>query len=146
MFRGNYTAQIDEKGRLKIPMSFRRKIEEKYGSDVYITSLNGENARIYPMPEWEMLEQRLSLLPSMDTTRQKFIERTGYYGQEAEIDGQGRVLIPSLLRKSAEMLGEVVVIGNLNYLAVWEHTKFQNRLLLNQFTAEDESMLARLGI
>ena len=101
MLRGNYTARIDSKGRLKIPTPFRRLIEERHGSGVYVTSLTGENVRIYPLPEWEAIEQRLALLPSMDPARRKFLDRTNYYGQQAAVDAQGRVLIHPLLRKSA---------------------------------------------
>ena len=72
MLRGNYPARIDSKGRLKVPTAFRRYLEEKHGSAVYLTSLTGECVRIYPMPEWEAIEQRLSLLPSMDPARRKF--------------------------------------------------------------------------
>ncbi len=93
MLRGNYTARIDVKGRLKVPTPFRRLIEEKHGTEFYITSLAGDNVRIYPLPEWESIEQRLSLLPTMDPARRKFLDRTNYYGQQATIDGQGRLLI-----------------------------------------------------
>jgi transcriptional regulator MraZ len=146
MLRGNYTARIDSKGRLKVPTLFRRYVEEKYGSEVYVTSLAGDCARIYPLPEWESIEQRLSLLPSMDPARRKFLDRTSYYGQQSSMDSQGRVLIHTLLRKSAGVVGEVVVIGALSYLEVWEHDKFQKRLLSDPYTEADEAAIARLGI
>ena len=101
MLRGNYTARIDAKGRLKVPTPFRRLLDEKHGGEYYITSLTGDNVRIYPLPEWESIEQRLSLLPTMDPARRKFLDRTNYYGQQATIDGQGRLLIHPLLRKAA---------------------------------------------
>lgn len=146
MLRGNYTAKIDLKGRLKIPTAFRRYIEEKYGTQVYVTSLTGECARIYPLPEWETIEQRLALLPSMDTARRKFLDRTNYYGQQAEMDSQGRILIHPLLRKSAEVLGEVAILGYLTYLEVWELERFERRLISDPYTEEDEASMARLGI
>ena len=146
MLRGNYTARIDSKGRLKIPTPFRRIVEEKYGAGVYVTSLTGENVRIYPLPEWESIEQRLALLPSMDPARRKFLDRTNYYGQQATIDGQGRVLIHPLLRKSASVIGDVAVLGYLTYLEVWELEKFQQRLLADPYSEEDEAAIARLGI
>src|SRR5918994_3375796 len=101
MLRGNYTARIDTKGRLKVPTAFRRYIEDKYGADFYVTSLDGDCARIYPLPEWETIEQRLALLPSMDPARRKFLDRTNYSGQQATVDGQGRVLVHPLLRKAS---------------------------------------------
>ena len=146
MLRGNYTARIDSKGRLKVPGLFRRYVEDKYGSCLYLTSLTGECVRIYPMPEWEAIEQRLSLLPSMDPARRKFLDRTNYYGQQSAMDTQGRVLIHPLLRKSAQVVGDVAVLGYLSYLEVWELDRFQQRMLSELYTEEDEAAIARLGI
>lgn len=146
MLRGNYTARIDTKGRLKIPTAFRRYIEEKHGTEFYVTSLTGECVRLYPLPEWESIEQRLALLPSMDPARRKFLDRTNYYGQQATLDAQGRILVHPLLRKSAAVMGEVAVLGYLTYLEVWELERFEQRLLSDPYTAEDEATIARLGI
>jgi MraZ protein len=146
MLRGNYTARIDAKGRLKVPTPFRRLVEEKHGSEFYITSLTGDNVRIYPLPEWESIEQRLTLLPTMDPARRKFLDRTNYYDQQSAMDTQGRVLIHPLLRKSAQVVGDVAVLGYLSYLEVWELDKFQQRMLSDPYTEEDEAAIARLGI
>ena len=146
MLRGNYTARIDSKGRLKVPGLFWLYVEEKYGSACYVTSLTGECVRIYPMPEWEAIEQRLSLLPSMDPARRKFLDRTNYYGQQSAMDTQGRVLIHPLLRKSAQVVGDVAVLGYLSYLEVWELDRFQQRMLSDPYTEADEAAIARLGI
>ncbi|HEX8136213.1 MAG TPA: division/cell wall cluster transcriptional repressor MraZ [Pyrinomonadaceae bacterium] len=146
MLRGNYTARIDSKGRLKVPTPFRRLVEEKHGTGLYVTSLTGESVRIYPLPEWESIEQRLALLPSMDPARRKFLDRTNYYGQQTVMDSQGRVLIHPLLRKSAGVIGDVAVLGYLTYIEVWELERFQQRLLSDPYTEEDEAAIARLGI
>jgi MraZ protein len=147
MLRGNYTARVDEKGRLKIPTAFRRYIEDKYSiQEVYVTSLTGDCVRIFPLPEWESIEQRLALLPSMDPARRKFLDRTNYYGQQATIDGQGRVLVHPLLRKASGVVGDVAVLGYLTYLEVWELERFERRLLSDPYTEEDEAAIARLGI
>lgn len=137
---------MDSKGRLKVPTAFRRLIEERHGSEFYVTSLTGENVRLYPLPEWEAIEERLALLPSMDPARRKFLDRTNYYGQQATLDAQGRVLIHPLLRKSAALVGEVAVLGYLTYLEVWELERFQQRLLSDPYAEEDEAAIARLGI
>jgi len=146
MLRGNYPARLDAKGRLKVPTAFRRYIEKNQGAEVYVTSLTGESVRLYPLAEWESIEQRLALLPSMDPALRKFLDRTNYYGQQATMDGQGRVLIHPLLRKSAGVVGDVAVLGYLNYLEVWELEKFQQRLISAPYTEEDEAAMARLGI
>ncbi len=146
MLRGNYTARIDSKGRLKVPTTFRRFIEETHGTEFYVTSLTGECVRLYPLPEWVSIEQRLALLPSMDPSRRKFLDRTNYYGQQSPMDGQGRVLIHPLLRKSAGVVGDVAVLGYLTYLEVWELERFEQRLVSDPYTEEDEAAIARLGI
>ena len=146
MLRGNYTARMDSKGRLKVPTAFRRYLEEKYGPEFYVTSLTGECVRIFPLPEWESIEQRLALLPSMDPARRKFLDRTNYYGQQAEMDAQGRILIHPLLRKAAGVMGDVAVLGYLTYVEVWELERFEQRLLSDPYTEEDEAAMARLGI
>ena len=137
---------MDSKGRLKVPTAFRRYIEEQHGAEFYVTSLTGECARLYPLPEWESTEQRLALLASMDPARRKFLDRTNYYGQQATMDGQGRLLVHPLLRKAAGVVGDVAVLGYLTYLEVWELERFERRLLAEPYTEEDEASIARLGI
>jgi MraZ protein len=82
----------------------------------------------------------------MDPARRKFLDRTNFYGQQASIDGQGRLLIHPLLRRSAGVVGDVVVLGYLTYLEVWELDVFKQRLLSDPYTEEDEAAIARLGI
>lgn len=146
MLRGNYTTRIDEKGRLKIPTHFRRKLEESYDSVFYVTSLTGESVQIFPLAEWEKIEQKLALLPSNEAARRIYLTRMNFYGQESEIDNQGRLLIHPLVRQKTEAYGDVAVIGSLTFLDVWNREKIEQYLLQNPFTAEHESVLARLGI
>ena len=146
MLRGNYNARMDDKGRLKIPTHFRRKIEEKYGSELYVTSLTGDNVLIYPLKEWEIIEQKVALLPTNEIARRIYLTATSFYGQESEIDYQGRILIHPLLRQKAEIYGDVSVLGDLNSLKVWNQERIEQFLVQNPFSAEHESMLARLGI
>lgn len=142
MLRGNAPATVDDKGRLKIPSIFRAYIEEAWGSDFYVTSLSGESVLIYPLPVWQEIEERLAKLPSMNPTKKKFLDRTNYYGQLASADKSGRILIPTKLRESARMTGEVAVLGYLNYLDVWNHERFLNERLKDQtFTEEDHQLL-----
>jgi len=145
--RGNQLATIDEKGRLKVPSTFRVEIEEAHGSaDFYVTSLQGDSVLIYPLSVWQEIEDRLAKLPALNPTKKKFLDRTNYYGQVTSSDKSGRILIPALLRESADMNGEVVVLGQLNYLDVWNHKRFLSRLQDQEFTAEDHQTLAELGI
>ena len=146
MFRGNHPTRVDEKGRLKVPAEFKRVVDEKYGNQFYITSLDGKSALIYPFEEWQRLEEKLSRLSTFNPTKKKFLNRTNYYGQVVEMDGQGRVLVPALLRDSAEIKGDVAVLGQLSYLEARNMEAFQKEIEQNPFTVEDEKTLDELGI
>jgi len=147
VLRGNYPARVDEKGRLKIPAPFKEELHDTYGRQFYITSLDGRYARIYPLEEWNKLEERLQAAASFNKTRSKFLRRTNYFGQLVEMDKQGRVLIPSVLREAAEMKGDVAVLGNLTYLEVWNNERFQKEVIEGSpIMPDDEQVLDQLGI
>jgi MraZ protein len=147
MFRGNHPARVDEKGRLKVPAEFKRVVDEKYsGGQYYITSLDGKRAQIYPFEEWQRIEEKLARLSTFNPTKKKFLDRTNYYGQVVEMDNQGRLLVPSLLREAAQVKGEVAVVGMLTYLEVRNLEAYRNEIEENAFTAEDEATLDGLGI
>jgi len=144
MFRGNHPTRVDEKGRLKVPAEFKRLIDEKYGAHFYITSVDGKAALIYPMEEWERIEEKLARLSSFNPTKKKFLNRTNYNGQMVEIDGQGRLLIPSLLRDKAQIKGEVAVLGQLKYLEVRNEEALRTEIEEEPFTTEDDKTLDEL--
>jgi MraZ protein len=146
VLRGNHTAKIDDKGRLKVPSQFRAYIEEQYGTRLFVTSLSGDYVRIYPLAVWEGIEARLASMPTTHPTRVKFLDTVNYYGQATELDGQGRVLIPPRLRETASINGEVDVLGVLSYLDVWNHERFATRIATNRLTDEDLAALAGAGI
>jgi MraZ protein len=146
MFRGNHPTRVDEKGRLKVPAEFKRVIDEKYSAQFYITSLDGKVAQVYPFEEWERIEQKLAGLSSFNPTKKKFLDRTNYYGQQVEMDGQGRLLLPQLLREAGQIKGEVAVLGNLTYLVVRNLELFKREIQEEKFTPDDEKTLDELGI
>src|SRR5438094_8790009 len=146
MLRGNAPATIDDKGRLKVPSTFRTYIEESLVSDFYVTSLSGESVLIYPLSVWQEIEERLAKLPSLNPTKKKFLDRTNFYGQVTTADKSGRILIPPLLRESAQMTGEVAVLGYLDHLDVWNHKRFLGRIKEHEFTRDDQETLSKLGI
>jgi len=146
VLRGNYAAKIDDKGRLKIPNAFRTLIEGQHGADLFVTSLTGESVRVYPMPVWLALEEKLAKVPSTHPARLKFFDRVNYYGQTAAFDTQGRVLIHPRLRDSAGMAGEVDVFGQYDYLEVWNHERFLAKLQRDPYTDDDARALADFGI
>ena len=99
--RGSYSARIDDRNRLKIPAEFRRFIESNWGNELFITSLDGTEARIYPLPVWQDFEERLrSLSPFDRATCAESLCRTGrgiVVHEASEIGGVGDALIANLL-------------------------------------------------
>ena len=146
MFRGNHPTRVDEKGWLKIPAEFKRVIDEKYAQKFYITSLDGIVAQVYPFEEWERIEQKLASLSTFNPTKKKFLNRVNYYGQVVEMDGQGRLLVPQILRDAAQIRGEVAVLGNLTFLEVRNLEAFRKEIDEQAFTDEDTKTLDELGI
>ena len=146
MFRGNHPTRVDEKGRLKVPAEFKRVIDEKYAEKFYITSQDGVIAQVYPFEEWERIEEKLAALSTYNPAKKKFLTRTNYYGQVVEMDGQGRLLIPQILRESAQIRGEVAVLGNLTYLEVRNMEALDKEIKEQAFTDEDIKTLDELGI
>jgi MraZ protein len=144
MFRGNHPARVDEKGRLKIPAEFRGRVDEIYGNHFYITSKDGKRAEIYPLKEWEKIEEKLAQIPSMNPAKQKFLDITSYYGQMADMDAQGRILLPQLLRETAKVTAEVVVFGKQTYLEVLNHEAFKAQL--TPLTDEEQKALSEFGL
>ena len=146
MLRGSTSARIDDKGRLKVPNTFRRLVEQKHGRELFLTSLTGEYVRIYPMPVWLELEEKLAAMPSTHPAKLRFLDRVNYYGSVGELDIQGRVIIPARLRDAATMSGDVDVLGQVNYLDVWNHDRFVAKMQRDPFTDDDARALSEFGV
>lgn len=143
---GHSPAKIDEKGRLKVPANFRKIIEERYGSECFITSMDGERALVYPLPVWFEFQSRLAKVPSTSTAKTKLLERVNYFGQVAAVDAQGRLLVPQVLRDVAGISDDVVVLGSQDHLIVWNDQKMQKRLKEQPLTEEDFKELELHGV
>jgi MraZ protein len=146
VLRGSYTARIDEKGRLKLPSTFKALVEEAYGNRLFVTSVDGASVLIYPEAVWAAHEKEVvgdQPVHALDPARQRYLTRVNFHGQPTEFDSQGRVVIQSRLRESAAMLGEVSVVGRFNFLEVWNFDRLKARLEKEPFTDDDARALAR---
>jgi MraZ protein len=140
--RGSASARIDEKGRLKIPTAFRIVVHARKGPDVYITSLTGDSVLIYPTEVWAALEAKLRAKSQFVPAISKFLDRVAYYGQNDELDPQGRVTIPTHLRERAGIVGEVRVLGRITYLEVWNEQRLLEKMAGDPWTDADSAVLA----
>jgi MraZ protein len=144
VFRGNHPAKVDPKGRLKLPSGFRELVDEAKVTEFYITSTDGKNAQVWPLKKWEEQENNLSDSSTMESAVEKYLNLTSYYGQQVQMDGEGRVLLPQILRSSAHLNAEVAVLGKLKYLEVHNLEDFEQGLQANALTAEDRQTLAMI--
>lgn len=131
MFMGQYEHSIDAKGRIIIPARFRENLGESF---VVTRGLDG-CLFLYPDAEWQKFVEKLQSLPSNQNTRRmqrQFLSKA----MEVAIDKQGRILIPSLLREIASLEKEVVFVGMMNRIEVWD-----KQTLAEQDMQEDEEAL-----
>ena len=146
MLRGNALAKIDEKGRLKLPALFRAVIEPQFGSEFFVTSIRGESVRVYPLQVYAEIEERLARASSLQPLISRLSNAINYYGQTAVMDGQGRILIHPLLRKACSVEGEVAVMGQQNFLEVWNRSAVEEKLSHNPLSDAELAELASLGL
>ena len=98
------------------------------------------------MKVWNEIEDKLAKLPSSNKSKRKFLMRTSYFGQLVELDAQGRLLMPSILREKALLKGDVAVLGSLDYLEVMNDARAVDQMDKDPFSDEDEKALGDLGI
>ncbi len=139
-FYGNPKAKLDERGRLKLPAEFKAFMEKKYGKDFnafYITSREGMDAEIYPLPEWQQHLAKIFKIPRSLPARKKLLERYTLYGDRADMDPQGRLLFPEELRNAGMVNEDVKVSGEGILLRVTSLKSLRESVRANQFTAQE---------
>lgn len=141
-FRGGYPASMDAKGRLKLPTRLRDQLEEWHGRDLFVCSFFPWDLRLFPLDVWEGYEARLDALDPFDPVAMKVIELLNY-GQQAELDDQGRILVPQLLRETVDVGGEVVVSGRINHLAVTRRQRAAELLESQSLSNQELETLTR---
>ncbi|HET6208580.1 MAG TPA: division/cell wall cluster transcriptional repressor MraZ [Terracidiphilus sp.] len=148
-FSGNPKTKLDERGRLKMPAEFKSFIERKYGkgfSTFYITSMDGESAEIYPLPEWLERQKKVFAMPQSNPARKMLLTRYNLYGDRADMDPQGRMQIPEELRTKADLSGEVKVSGEGNLLRVTSLKSLRQSVEGSQMTPELLDSLSEFGL
>jgi MraZ protein len=130
MFRGNHPTKIDDKGRFKVPSAFKSLVDAKNVNQFFVTSVDGKYAEVWPLPEWEKIEAQLAKSSALDPAVEDFMNLVNYYGHQVELDAQGRLLVPQILRSKANLDGqEVIVIGKGKFLAVHNREVFEKQVL-----------------
>ncbi|MDI6736146.1 MAG: division/cell wall cluster transcriptional repressor MraZ [bacterium] len=119
MFVGEYSHTIDEKGRMIMPAPYRRVLEEKGIKKVIITSGVGKCLVAYPPEEWVRLLDKIKNIPTAKKEVRDFIRKFCADAMECPLDEQGRLNIHPKLRDLADLTKEIVVIGVIEKMEIW---------------------------
>ncbi|NLS43700.1 transcriptional regulator MraZ [BEV proteobacterium] len=121
MFHGTTLINLDSKGRLAVPTRYRETLSEtSQGQMVCTIDLHQPCMLLYPLPEWEIIEQKLSRLSSMNPAERRVQRLLLGHASECQMDNAGRLLIASTLRQHASLTKEVMLVGQFNKFELWD--------------------------
>jgi len=137
MFRGQFTYSIDSKGRIAIPAKLRKHISAD-ANDTFIMTRGLSNCiDLYPLDEWQKIEEALLHLNSFQPDDARFIRMFVQFAAEDVMDGQSRIMIPSTLVTYAKIENEVLILGALKKIEVWNPKVYEEYLLQSPQTYEE---------
>lgn len=124
-FSGTHYYTVDPKGRIIIPAPFRDIISTNYSTKLYIVNAAFDRClHIYPLEEWNKLEEKVRTLPKMDEAVKFLMRRVIGSAVEVEMDKQGRVLIPASLRENSGVSVEIVIVGQIEKIEIWDRKEW----------------------
>ena len=136
MFRGVATFNLDAKGRMAIPAKFRKLLDACCEGKLMITVDHSDRClQVYPFPEWELVEQKLMRLPSLQLQVRKLKRMLLGSATECEMDSNGRILLPAILREFAGLTKSTVMIGQGNKFELWDEQVWNS--LMDECLSED---------
>ncbi|WP_111976821.1 division/cell wall cluster transcriptional repressor MraZ [Algibacillus agarilyticus] len=147
MFRGSHLLTMDDKGRIAIPTRYRDLLQDECGGSVICTiNLNQRCLWLYPLTEWEAIEQKLLKLSDMDPQQSRVKRLLLGNANEAEIDKNGRFIIPSALRQYANLKKQLLLSGQVNKFEIWAQDEWDQQMEndINAMHAPDYEISERL--
>ena len=126
VFRGINNLAMDAKGRVAMPARYRERLLESCAGRLIVTIEFDPCLLVYPLPEWEKIEEKLVALPSMNRQARTLQRRMIGHATECEIDSQGRIRLPSILQEQAGLEKKVVIIGQGKKFEIWNESTWQN--------------------
>lgn len=126
-FLGKYYYTLDPKGRVIIPAPLREIIFQKYNNTkLYITNAPVDKClQMYPLEEWNRLEEKVRTLPKTDEAVKYFMRRVIASAVECELDKQGRILIPAAHREDSEIKSDMVIVGQIDKIEMWSKEQWE---------------------
>lgn len=128
MFRGVNAINVDAKGRVALPTRYRDLVQALCKGQMIATIDTEEQCLLlYPLDEWEAIEKKIEALPSFNPAARRIQRLLIGHAVEVELDGQGRLLLPSKLREYAQLDKKVVLIGQGKKFEVWSESLWESR-------------------
>lgn len=125
MFRGIAHLNLDSKGRLAVPARHRDTLVERCGGHLVITADADRCLLIYPLPDWEVIQQKLEGLSNLDPRVRDLQRRLIGFAVDVEMDGAGRILISPVLRQFAQLEKSVVLVGQGRKFELWNKDNWE---------------------
>ena len=119
-YRGINNLALDAKGRMAMPSRYRERLLESCGGRLIVTVDRDHCLLVYPLPEWEIIEAKLVDLPSLNREARLLQRLLIGYATECEMDGQGRILLPAMLRDFSGLNKKIVIIGQGKKFEIWD--------------------------
>ncbi len=119
-YRGINNLALDAKGRMAMPSRYRDRLLEGCGGRLVVTVDIDHCLLIYPLPEWEVIEAKLVELPALNKQARLLQRLLIGHATECEMDGQGRILLPTTLRDFAGLTKKIVLIGQGKKFEIWD--------------------------
>jgi MraZ protein len=127
MFRGATKVTLDDKGRMVMPNRYREQITERAQGRLIVTVDRDQCLLIYPLPEWEQIELKLMSLPSLHPQTRRLQRLMVGHATDLELDGHGRVLLPTELREFAKLERYGMLVGQGNRFELWDEARWNER-------------------
>ena len=144
MFRGASVLSLDAKGRMAIPAKHRQRLLDECNGQLVLTMYQDPCLLLYPLPEWEIVEKRLSELSPLDETAQSIRRLMMGHATDVEMDSHGRLLLPPLLRDLAQLEKDLMLIGQGERFEIWNERTWseQRQVWRDQAAKMDKTQLS----
>ena len=136
-FKGQYKYTIDSKGRINIPAKFRKAISPIANETFVMTRGFDGCIDVYPLDEWNNIEERLRKLSKTQKDKRRFVRMLFMNASESQLDKQGRISIPQYLIDLAKIDKEILILGTLDKLEIWNPEKYEEYLRIDNQSYED---------
>ncbi|HEY9051067.1 MAG TPA: division/cell wall cluster transcriptional repressor MraZ [Gammaproteobacteria bacterium] len=146
VFRGINNLALDAKGRMAMPARYRDRLVETCGGRLVVTVDRDRCLLVYPLHEWELIEAQLVALPSLNKQARLLQRLLIGHATEVELDSQGRILLPNMLRDYAALDKKIVLIGQGKKFEIWDEQSWNDKqqVWLQDVNADEGDMPASL--